>query len=173
MSRTYTYPTIKTVGTRSRSQGSSDTANLQSMFPQSPGLADGDLPTSNASSYKKAALQLLLDGEIVDNLQVGNYNRDFSGNGAPDYASVPTGAGGLPASAWVPNVVSPGEGSVNPADMAAAPAGYGTTPTNGAHAGTSVTVTDASRNPVIASERMSATVDIPDLGKSPATQNAS
>jgi len=173
MSRTYTYPTIKTVGTRTRSPGSSDTANLQSMFPQTPGLADGDLPTSNASSYKKAALELLLDGEIVDNGQVGNYNRDFSGNGAPNYADVPTGGGGLPASAWVPNPVSPGEGSVNPADMAAAPAGYGTVPTNGSHSGASTTVIAPDRNPSTASANMSATVDIPDLGKSPATQNAS
>jgi hypothetical protein len=49
---------------------------------------------------------------------------------APDYADVPTTPGSecYPASAWVPNPNSPGEGTTNPADIPAAPDGYGITP---------------------------------------------
>lgn len=167
MSRTYTYPTIVTVGTTTRGKGDSDSATIQSMFPQSPGLS------LTAADYKDAALALLLDGEIVENQQIGNYNRDYSENGAPNYADVETGAGGLPASAYVPNPVSPGEGSVNPTEMGAPPAGFGVTPTNGAHAGSSTAVTAEGRNPSAASANMSTRVATPELGQSPATQNAS
>lgn len=167
MSRTYTYPTISTVGTSTRGKGDSDTATLQTMFPGSPGLS------TTSPDYKEAALALLLDGEVVENQQVGNYNRDYSENGAPNYNDVPTGAGGLPASPYVPNPVSPGEGSVNPSDMAAPPSGFGTTPTNGAHAGSSTAVTAEGRNPSASSANMSSRVSTAELGQSPATQNAS
>lgn len=167
MSRTYTYPTINTVGTSTRAKGDSDTATLQAMFSQSPSIS------LVAADYKQAALSLLLDGAVVENLQIGSYNRDYSGNGAPNYADVPTGAGGLPASAWAPNPVSPGEGSVNPADMAAPPSGFGTTPTNGSHAGSSTAVTAEGRNPSASSTNMSTRVTTAELGQSPATQNAS
>lgn len=173
MSRTYTYPTIKTVTATTRTKGGSDTATLQTMFPAAPGLVSGDLPSADTAAYKTAALALLLDGAVTENLQIGSYNRDYSSNGAPDYADVPTGAGGLPASPWVPNPVSPGEGSINPADMGAPPAGFGTTPTNGAHAGSSTAVTAEGRNPSTASSNMSSTVLPAELGQSPATQNAS
>jgi len=165
MGRTYTHPTIKTVGSTARSPGTSDTATLQSMFPSTPGLA------IDSAAYKQQALELLQDGTVVENLQVGNYNRDFAG--APNYADVPTGAGGLPASPWVPNPVSPGEGSVNPSDMAAPPEGYGTVPTNGSHAGNSTAVTAEGRNPSASSTNMAARVTPSNLGQSPATQNAS
>ena len=39
-----------------------------------------------------------------------------------------TGAGGLPASPYVPNPSSPGEGSVDPSAQPAAPDGFGQTP---------------------------------------------
>jgi len=143
------------------------------MFPSSPGLVSGDLPSADAAAYKDAALALLLDGAVTENLQIGSYNRDYSENGAPDYADVPTGAGGLPASAYVPNPVSPGEGSVNPSDMGAPPAGFGVTPTNGAHSGASTAVTAEGRNPAASSANMSTRVATAELGQSPATQNAS
>jgi hypothetical protein len=167
MSRTYTFPTIKVVGTSTRGKGDSDTSTLQTMFPQSPGLS------LTAADYKQTALALLLDGEVTENQLIGNYNRDYSGNGAPNYGDVPTGAGGLPASAWAPNPVSPGEGSTNPSDMAAPPSGFGTTPTNGAHAGSSTAVTAEGRNPSASSTNMSTRVTTAELGQSPATQNAS
>jgi len=170
MSSTYTYPTIKTVAATTRAKGGSDTATLQAMFPAQPQLVSGEYLTADEAAYKKQALDLLLHGQIVDNLQVGSYNRDYTG--APDYADVATGGGGLPASAWAPNPVSPGEGSVNPADIVAAPAGYGTVATNGAHAGGSTPVTAAERNPSASSAKASTAGEdgaIRTLGKSPYT----
>jgi hypothetical protein len=165
LGRTFTYPTIKSVGSTSRGPGASDTANLQSMFSEAPGLS------LDAQTYKESALKLLQDGAVEENLQVGSYSRDFSG--APNYNDVPVGAGGLPASPWTPNPVSPGEGSVNPSDMAAAPEGYGTVATNGSHAGASTVVTADGRNPAVSSTNMSERVTPSNLGQSPATQNAS
>jgi hypothetical protein len=165
LGRTYTYPTIKSVGSTSRAPGTSDTATLQSMFPSSPGLS------IDSNAYKQESLARLQDGSVEENLQVGSYNRDFSG--APNYNDVATGGGGLPASPWVPNPVSPGEGSVNPSDIAAAPEGYGTVPTNGSHAGSSTAVTAEGRNPATSSTNMAARVSPSNLGQSPSTQNAS
>ena len=48
----------------------------------------------------------------------------YSQNGAPSYADVDTGAGGAPSTAFTPNLVSPGPGSLNAADMAELPAEY-------------------------------------------------
>lgn len=171
MGRKYTFPTIAVVGVTTRGKGLSGTATLKEMFPQSPGLISGDLPTADSAAYKEAALAILLDGPVVDNLQVGSYNRDYSANGAPNYGDVETGGGGLPASAWAPNPVSPGDGSTNPLDQVAPPAGFGTTPTNGSHAGSSTPATSEGRNPAVSSTRMSARVATAELGESPATQN--
>lgn len=143
----YRYPTIQTVTSTTRGKGSSDTASLQSMFPGSPGLSVDMIDFRN-QNYDK-----LTDGEIVENQQVGNFSLDYTG--APSYADVETGPGGLPASAWVPNPMSPGEGSVNPADLGTAPAGYGTVPTNGAHAGSSTPVTAEERDPAVSSAYIS------------------
>jgi len=41
---------------------------------------------------------------------------------------VETGGAGLPASPFVPNPVSPGEGSTDPSDQGEAPADFGSTP---------------------------------------------
>lgn len=143
----YRYPTIQTVTATTRGKGSSDTATLKSMFPSSPGNS------VDMADFRNKNYDALTDGEIVDNQQVGNFSLDYVN--APSYADVPTGAGGLPASAWVPNPMSPGEGSVNPADLAAAPAGYGTVPTNGAHAGSSNPVTAQERDPSVSSAKTS------------------
>lgn len=50
---------------------------------------------------------------------------DYVQNGAPAYEDVATGGGGLPASAWVPNPMSPGDPELSPANQAPAPEGYG------------------------------------------------
>ena len=178
MSSTYTYPTIKTVAATTRAKGDSDTATLQAMFPTSPGNVS-ESPT--AADYKEAALALLLHGQVSENLQVGPvFDRDY-GSGLPDldpnkppsYGDVKTGGGGLPASAWVPNPKSPGEGSVDP--LAIEPlgiAGYGTVATNGAHAAGSTPVTAAERNPSASSAKASTAGEsrVPRaLGKSPYT----
>jgi hypothetical protein len=47
---------------------------------------------------------------------------------APNLEEVETGAGGLPATPYVPNPSSPGEGSMNATDQPEAPDGYGQNP---------------------------------------------
>ena len=58
----------------------------------------------------------------------GTYDTSYSG--APDLNDVETGGGGLPASPYVPNVTSPGPGSINPTDMPAPPDGFGQRPSD-------------------------------------------
>jgi hypothetical protein len=172
------YPTIANAsqGTsspaKSVTKGRSSNARLSAMFTTSP--TNGTL---NEASYKTQALELLLSGEVVDNQQVGNTNRDFAENGAPNYADVSTGAGGKPASAWTPNPASPGEGNdVNYASMPAPPDGFGTNPTNDLASVGGGAATSEGRNPNTSSTRMSATIKDGKLslvaGKSAATVSA-
>jgi hypothetical protein len=172
----YIHPTISIVESTSKGKGSSDTTTLKTLF---------DSPVTNIKSdeYKKSSLELLLRGEIVENLQAGATDRDFGANATsesrrpPTYDKVPTGGAGLPASPWVPNPSSPGEGSSNPLDLPAAPEGYGLTPTNGLAniGGGSSDVTQQGRDPLVSSVRSSKGLEEEPLipGKSPATANAS
>ena len=173
---TYRYPMIKTQQVTSRASGKSDTAALKSLFPDTPGNAIDE------NSFRIEKLKELLQGEVVENLQVGTSDRDFGANASdiarvpPDLKTVPVGAGGLPASPWVPNPTSPGPGSTNPSDLKEAPAGYGSHPTNSiANDGYSTDATTPSRNPYESSKRMSHGSEEAQYvsGKSPATSNAS
>lgn len=95
---------------------------IQEMFAGSPLYND-----YTPEALQALAQELLLDGEVNDmGHTFGTVNRDYVD--APDYADVPTGAGGLPASAWVPNPASPTGGVNNPGSMPAPPDGYGTVP---------------------------------------------
>lgn len=178
---TYTHPTISVVTTTKRSPGKSDTESLQILFPGTPAAIDfigGD----GAATYKKTALGLLLGNEITENLQIGTVDRDFGVNASDDarqppvMSAVKTGGGGLPASPWVPNPTSPGDGSVDPKDQSAMPDGYGTSPTNSiANVGASSDTTQPTHDPSTSSQRMSQgrEVGVYVMGKSPATSNAS
>ena len=177
---TYIHPTINIVAPTTKALGSSDTATLLSLFPGAPGAVDYP-GTAGAAAYKEIAQNLLLTGETSENLQAGTVDRDFGANASdsvrqpPTYGAVPTGGGGLPASAWVPNPISPGPGSADPADQAAAPAGYGTTPTNSlANLGSSTDVTQPGRDPKTSSDRMSLGEPANDYqpGRSTATANS-
>ena len=98
-------------------------AALKQMFAASP-IHSGEMsdPERTATMQRE-----LLDGEVNDQGHTfGTLNRDYVD--APDYADVPTGAGGLPASPWVPNPASPTGGVNNPSSMPAPPEGYGTVP---------------------------------------------
>jgi hypothetical protein len=110
-------PTNKPKGARNQS-------NLQSMFPNSP-IYNGDM---SDAERKKSFQGLALDGNVNDAVEVagklvqggqGNginsYEREYSQ--APDLSSVVTGGGGLPASPYMPNLTSPGPGSLNAADQ--------------------------------------------------------
>jgi hypothetical protein len=178
---TYTHPTINIVTPTNGSPGRSDTATLKSLFPGAPGTTDY-AGTEGAATYKQAALNLLLSGEVTDNLQTGTVDRDFGAAASdesrkpPTLASVATGGGGLPASPWVPNPASPGAGSVDPNDQPAPPEGFGTAPTNSiANVGASSDATQPSRDPATSSQRMSQGREVGAyaIGQSPATANAS
>lgn len=97
-------------------------AALKSLFGSAPYFNE-----YTKEAVKDLCQALLLDGEVNDmGHTFGTINRDYVD--APDYADVETGAGGLPASAWVPNPASPTDGVNNPGSIPAAPDGYGTTP---------------------------------------------
>jgi hypothetical protein len=172
----YTYPTIQSYPKTKRALGASESSDLEALFPGTPGLNE------DLGEFKKKALKLLLSGEEGGNQQTGPVDRDFGANASdesrvpPDLRKVETGAGGLPASPYLPNPVSPGEGSSDPKKKKAAPEGYGTVPTNSiANDGKSTSADSPTRNPFESSKRMSVGAeDAPYIsGQSPATVNAS
>lgn len=110
-------PANKPMGARRES-------NLQSMFPGSPIFAGKMSDEERKKSYQS----LSLDGNVNDAVDVagstvaggpGNgvnsYSPDFSD--APDLSQVETGGAGKPASPFMPNLTSPGPGSINAADQ--------------------------------------------------------
>ena len=119
---THTQTIVETVSTV-KDMGSSSTATVQASFPASP-IYIGDI---SDDERKEAFQELVLDGEVNDGGHTfGTFHRDYAD--APDLAEVETGAGGLPASPYVPNPVSPGPGSMNPTDQGAPPEGFGQAP---------------------------------------------
>ena len=106
-----------------RDVGRSATNDLKSMYGTSP-INKGDL---TVDSIRQQFQDEVLDGVTNDGGHTfGEFAKDYSS--APDYADVPTGGSGAPASAHVPNPSSPGEGSVDPTAQPKAPDGFGTTP---------------------------------------------
>tara|TARA_B100000900_G_C20593934_1_gene722632 strand:+ start:1053 stop:1589 length:537 start_codon:yes stop_codon:yes gene_type:complete len=107
-----------------KAKGARNQSNLQSMFASSP-IYLGDM---SDEERKKSYQALCLDGDVNDSVEVagvvvpggqGNgvnaYSRDFGE--APDISQVETGGGGLPASPYMPNITSPGPGSLNAANQ--------------------------------------------------------
>ena len=92
-------------------RGARNDNNIRSAFPNSPVFL-GEL---SDEERRKAYQQLALDGVVVNGHGINSYDRDFSD--APDLSQVETGGGGLPASPFVPNLTSPGPGSVSAADQ--------------------------------------------------------
>ena len=113
-----------------RAKGTAATNDLKLQYSSSP-IYSGDL---TPESIRKQYQDEVLDGVTNDGGHTfGEFNKNYAD--APDYADVPTGGGGAPASAFVPNPSSPGEGSVNPSDQPEAPAGFGSTPSDTPFAG--------------------------------------
>ena len=104
-------------------QGSSSTSRLQGIYPESP-IYNGDVTdTSLREEYQTQVLDAVInDGGHT----FGTFNTGYVD--APDLEEVATGAGGLPATPYVPNPTSPGPGSMNASDQAAAPEGFGENP---------------------------------------------
>ena len=74
---------------------------------------DEDLDISSPEAYKKWFLKNVVQGSLVDkSFGLSDFSLDYKGS--PNLAEVETGAGGLPATPFVPNPVSPGEGKVDP-----------------------------------------------------------
>ena len=114
--------TVVEVPVTTRGPGSCDTAQLQASYPGSP------MNELNDQLIKEMAQEMLLDGLVNDaGHTFGEFNRDYSG--APTIAGIDQDGGGLPLpSGWVPNVTSPGAGSLSPTDQPAPPDGFGQTP---------------------------------------------
>ena len=108
-----------------RGMGTSSSSTCKAAFPASP-IHAGEM---TVESIKQQFQDEVIDGSVNDGGHTfGTINRDYID--APDLGEVQTGGGGLPASPYVPNPVSPGPGSINATDQGEAPAGFGETPSN-------------------------------------------
>jgi|TARA_R110001583_G_scaffold5598_35_gene30252 hypothetical protein len=151
----------------------SSTENITASFPASPlgtipQLTDDGTKDASANPMMKWYQENVLDAVINDGGHTfGEVSMNFSDTLAtpapPALGEAETGGGGLPASAWVPNPVSPGPGSVNPSDQADPPAGFGETPndTPGTGVGSQLGVVESS------TQQSSATLGSYGLGSSP------
>lgn len=122
---------------------SSDTASLKSIFARSPIHAD----TYGDEEAKTIMLNTLEGAMVVPGL--GTVNLSYAGDNVgplPDLRNVTVGAGGLPASSFVPNPASSHSG--NAADQPAPPEGFGATPTSDGY-GDGPTANASERNPIV------------------------
>jgi len=109
--------------TTERGFGSAASNDHASMFSSSP-IHSGEITRETIREQYQSEV---LDGQINDGGHTfGTHDPNYTE--APDLSEVETGGGGLPASPFVPNPVSPGEGSVDPTDQAEAPEGFGESP---------------------------------------------
>jgi hypothetical protein len=93
--------------------GKSDITVLQKSFPGSPVYRSADRLTDQVATEQYM--------NIVTNATVNDGGHtfgtvDLNYTGAPNLADVVVGGGGLPGSAYAPNIASPAEGQ-NPADI--------------------------------------------------------
>ena len=106
-----------------KGMGTAATNDLRNIFIKSPIYTD---EISN-DGLREEFQEIVLDAVINDGGHTfGQFDTAFPD--APLLTEVKTGGGGLPASPFVPNPVSPGPGSMNASDQADPPDGYGTTP---------------------------------------------
>ena len=107
---------INTAAPLFKAKGVRRNVNLKSAFPSSP-IHKGEITDEER---KKLFQELALDGVVTNGHGLNSYDRDFKGTGqnpVPDLSEVETGGGGLPASPYVPNLTSPGPGSINAAEQ--------------------------------------------------------
>ena len=103
------------------SKGKSNTGALKSIFasPLSKNSDEG-ADVSSPENYKKWFLNNVLKGQTNGfNYGLGRVNMEFTD--APDLNDVETGGEGKPATPFVPNPTSPGEGIVSAANVQPAP----------------------------------------------------
>ena len=102
-------PTEKAFGTRKDQ-------NLRSAFAASPIYTNSITDKERKKTFQSEAL----DGTVVNGHGLNSFSRDFVGttqNPVPDLNDVETGGGGKPASPFIPNLTSPGPGSISAADQ--------------------------------------------------------
>ena len=137
------HPTTRRLnGPKTDHNSRSSQATMDEIYQHSPYVKDGY--TSETGQVELLGNQLLL-GKNMTSDQETDWDQalvvwgftpgttlDYQTNGAPNYADVNannTGGGGLPASAWVPNPMSPGpENGMDYSGQLPAPEGYGQTP---------------------------------------------
>ena len=102
-------PTEKAYGTRSE-------LNMRAAYPNSP-IYSNDLSDKERRDLFNAES---LNGTVVGGHGLNSYSLDYKGttqNPVPNLENVETGGGGLPASPYIPNLTSPGPGSINASDQ--------------------------------------------------------
>ena len=139
--------------------GRANLTALESIFAGSPLYLKDDDKLASAADYKQWFKDHVLTGEVDDVMTVGSFNLDYAN--APNLNNVDTGGGGLPATPFVPNPVSPGAGSLNPMDQKKAPDMFVKNQTPSAWGdGGSMTIagtpskTDSTRNPKDTSKKI-------------------
>jgi len=175
--------------------GTRNEQNLKGIFSSSPlySQAESNVPNQGAIKLTAEGLKQWYLDNVVNGSVAGsdgyygfseNYSLDFTGAGAsnvaegggpPNYNDVKTGGGGLPATPFVPNPASPGEGNgVNASSIPEAKdfaaqisAKKPSTPGSGASAN------EDARNPSSTSKAMKTTKLVQILGKSPASAEKS
>jgi hypothetical protein len=140
--------------------GKTGANNIASIFEHSP-IHAGEM---TEDSIKEQYQNEVMDAEINDGGHTfGTYNTSYSE--APDLGDVESGGAGLPAGPYVPNPMSPGEGSDNWADQPEAPGGWAET-----QKGSAPFIGDGLANPKVTSEKISGTTLGSYIqGKSPAS----
>lgn len=163
-------------------------ANIKGIFPSSPLYLPAESNPANQGSMKLTpeGIKTWYLNNVVNGSVPGSdgyygfseaYSLDFTGTGAsipggpPNYREVETGGGGLPATPFVPNPASPGEGRGVDADAKPAATDFAaqisekkpSTPGAGSAANEDV------RNPAIMSKAMKTITLGQALGQSPAT----
>ena len=96
--------------TSTKPLGSRNDINLKKSFVHSP-IHNGEMTDEER---KKEFQKLVMEGVVLNGNGFDSFNRDYEG--APNLEEVETGGGDLPASPYMPNLTSPGPGSVNAAD---------------------------------------------------------
>lgn len=106
-----------------REMGKAGSSDLATIYSTSP-IHSGDMTPDTIKSQYQAEV---LDGTINDGGHTfGTHDPNYVD--APDLEDVETGGGGKPATPFVPNPSSPGEGSISPSDQPEAPDGFGSAP---------------------------------------------
>jgi len=139
---------VEAVATKYKLGGTSTEA-LQAIFPQSPIYLE-QLTDENITKDFQADV---LDAVINDKGHTfGTFNTGYVD--APDLEDVEAALGSGIATPYLPNPTSPGEGSMNVTDQAAAPDGYGRNPSSQWGSGTGHVLQPKTSSEKIAGQKM-------------------